>query len=217
MKHTDTVIFDLDGTLLDTITDLHRAVNHTLHECGFPERSTNDVRRALGYGYRFLLEQCLPQNVTEHDITNAVGIFEEFYNKHSMDFTYPYDKILPMLETLKNADVKMAIVSNKGMAAVERLAKHFFAGYVETAIGESATVRRKPAPDTVIEALQLLGSAKDTALYVGDSEVDIATAQNAGIECLSVSWGFRSAEYLKKCGAKHIIDAPMQLPAFLTE
>lgn len=215
MKNINTVIFDLDGTLLDTITDLHASVNHALGKCGLPTRTTEEVRRALGYGFLYLIENSVPENADEKTIKEVLTIFKEHYYIHSMDKTRPYEKIPQMLEQIKAKGYKMAIVSNKGMEAAKKLARHFFSDTIEIAIGESAKVKRKPAPDTVIEAMHLLDSTKEESLYVGDSEVDIATAKNAGIRCLSVSWGFRTAEQLKTNGATDIISRPTEIIDFL--
>ena len=215
MKHFNTVIFDLDGTLLNTLTDLHLSVNHALAKAGCPARTENEVRLALGNGYRYLMEHCAPAGTGENRINEVLSVFEDYYYNHSMDNTRPYDGIPETIDTLKGKGYKMAIVSNKGMKAVEELARHFFGNTIKTAIGESEKVRRKPAPDSVAEAMSLLGSTKKETLYVGDSEVDIATAKNAGIDCLSVSWGFRTREQLIASGATDIIDRPSQIAAFL--
>lgn len=215
MKHFNTVIFDLDGTLLNTLTDLHLSVNKALAEGGFPARTESEVRSALGNGYHYLMEHCAPAGTEEHKIKEILAVFEDYYYRHSMDNTRPYDGIPETIDLLNAKGFKMAIVSNKGMKAVKELARHFFGDSIGIAIGESEKVRRKPAPDSVAEAMSLLGSTKEETLYVGDSEVDIATAKNAGIDCLSVSWGFRTREQLIASGATDIIDRPSQIAAFL--
>ena len=189
MKHFNTVIFDLDGTLLNTLTDLHLSVNKALAEGGFPARTESEVRSALGNGYHYLMEHCAPAGTEEHKIKEILAVFEDYYYRHSMDNTRPYDGIPETIDLLNAKGFKMAIVSNKGMKAVKELARHFF--------GDS------------------IGSTKKETLYVGDSEVDIATAKNAGIDCLSVSWGFRTGEQLIASGATDIIDRPSQIAAFL--
>lgn len=214
-KHITTIVFDLDGTLLDTLTDLHASVNHALALSGMPGRSRDDVRCALGNGYLYLISHCVPEGTPEETTRRVLAAFQDYYYSHSMDATAPYPGITQVVDQLAAAGYKLAIVSNKGMAAVKELAAHFFAGSIHVAIGESEGVRRKPAPDTAIEAMRALGAAKEETLYVGDSEVDIATAHNAGTACLSVAWGFRSREMLLANGATTIIDKPEEILSYL--
>lgn len=210
-KHYSAVVFDLDGTLLNTLADLHASVNIALAAFGMPPRTDGEVRTFLGNGYRYLISHCVPQGTPEKTVDDVLGKFEAYYYSHSMDTTRPYDGIPQVVETLKARGYKLAIVSNKGMAAVEELAAHFFSGTIAVAIGESADVRRKPAPDAALMAVRRLGVSAAQSLYVGDSEVDIATAKNAGMDCLSVSWGFRTRDHLVKNGAIRIIDTPAEI------
>lgn len=212
-----TVVFDLDGTLLDTLADLAASVNYALGRYGYPLRTADQVRRALGNGVQRLMEASVPAGLSAAQFAEVFDCFKRHYVEHSMDTTQPYEGIIPLLTTLKVAGYRLAIVSNKMNAAVQELRTHFFADIIEVAIGESATVRRKPAPDTVMEALRALGSHKEEAVYVGDSEVDLATARNAELECLSVTWGFRDETYLRNLGARHLMHRPADVAQWLTE
>lgn len=214
-KHYSTVIFDLDGTLLNTLTDLHASVNVALTHYNMPTRTMEDVRTYLGNGYFYLISHCAPDNTPTETLNQVLAYFEKYYYSHSMDTTCPYNGILSVVDTLASQGYKLAIVSNKGMAAVKELAKHFFGDKIPVAIGESADVRRKPAPDAALMAMKELGAACGESLYVGDSEVDIATAKNAGTDCLSVAWGFRTKEHLEKNGATNIINTPGEIIKFL--
>lgn len=211
MNAIDTVIFDLDGTLLDTLDDLCAAVNHALRTHGLPERATQEIRSFLGNGIRRLMQLSVPENMNEEDFENVFRTFRTYYVAHCMDSTRPYPGIMPLLEALKERGVKMAIVSNKVHTAVQELNRRFFDRYMTTAVGESATVRRKPNPDALLRALQEMGSLRERALYVGDSEVDIETARNAGIPCVTVLWGFRDRDFLMRSGAEICIDRPSGL------
>jgi len=193
----DTVVFDLDGTLLDTLDDLALSVNHALSSYGLPVRSLAEVRGFLGNGIRFLMERAVGDAVHGVMFEKVFQTFRSHYVKHCLDSTKPFPGIMRLLAVLKEAGVKMAIVSNKLHPAVRELNERFFQGYISTAVGESGTVRRKPNPDAVLAALKQLGSSFEKAVYVGDSEVDLATAQNAGLPCVLVLWGFRDASYLR--------------------
>jgi len=193
----DTVVFDLDGTLLDTLDDLASSVNHALSSYGLPARSLAEVRGFLGNGIRFLMEHAAGDAAHGAMFEKVFQAFRSHYIGHCLDSTKPFPGIMQLLAALKGAGVKMAIVSNKLHPAVQELNERFFQGYISTAVGESATVRRKPNPDAVLAALKQLGSSPERAVYVGDSEVDLATAQNAGLPCVLVLWGFRDAPYLR--------------------
>lgn len=211
MNAFDTVIFDLDGTLLDTLDDLSAAVNHALRTHGLPERQPCEIRQFLGNGIRRLVQLSVPEGTSGNDFENVFGTFRAYYVEHCMDNTRPYPGIMSLLKALKARGVKMAIVSNKLHPAVQELNRRFFDGYMATAVGESATVRRKPNPDAVLRALQETGGSRGRALYIGDSEVDIETAQNAGIACVTVLWGFRDKDFLLRSGAKICIEQPSEL------
>ena len=211
----DTAVFDLDGTLLDTLEDLTGSVNHVMRTLGYPEKTLDEVRRSVGNGGAKLMERVLPGGREDPAYERAVQMHTEYYEAHCRIRTRPYDGVMEALEQLKEAGVKMAIVSNKGDGAVKVLAREFFGDLIPIAVGEREGIRRKPAPDTVEEAIRQLGSAKEHTIYVGDSEVDDQTARNAGIPCILVAWGFRGRQELEKqVHPAHLIDAASELPAF---
>ena len=216
MKY-QTYIFDLDGTLLDTLDDLAASTNYALRKHGMPEHSIDDVRRFVGNGVRKLMERAIPDGAANPDFEATFATFREHYMLHSLDTTRPYDGISETLAELKARGCRLAVVSNKMMAATQDLCRHFFPDTIEVAIGENEArgIRKKPAPDTVFAALRELGVGKDEAVYVGDSDVDIDTAANAGIPCISVLWGFRDRDFLKQHEAKTFISAPSELLQFL--
>lgn len=201
MKKT-TVIFDLDGTLLDTLQDLADAANYALRKEGMPERTIDEVRRFVGNGVRLLMIRAVPGGESNPLFEETFAQFKEYYGEHCNDNTKPYEGMIELLETLKSKGYSVAIVSNKIDFAVKELSALYFKGIVPVAIGEKEGVRRKPAPDTVREALKELGRTAEESVYVGDSDVDIETAKNAGMPCISVLWGFRDREFLEEHGAK---------------
>lgn len=211
MKEYDTYIFDLDGTLLATLDDLAASVNFALRQCGMPEHTTDDVRRFVGNGVRLLMERAVPGGEGNPRFGEAFGIFRQHYMEHSLDTTRPYDGITGLLAELRRRGKRVAVVSNKFYAATGELCRHFFGDYVEVAIGEREGIRRKPAPDTVMEALRQLGVGRQRAVYIGDSDVDVATARNSGLPCISVLWGFRDKEFLIKNGAQTFVSAPSEI------
>ena len=218
-------IFDLDGTLLDTLGDLAAAVNYALRTHGMPEHSIDDVRRFVGNGVRKLMERAIPDGEANPDFEATFATFRQHYMKHSLDTTKPYEGIPETLEALKAQGCRLAVVSNKMMAATQELCRYFFPDTIEVAIGENeaAGIRKKPAPDTVFAALNALHKGTGTlcngtlcnsyvkAVYVGDSDVDLETARNAGLPCVSVLWGFRDRDFLINHGAKTLISAPHEL------
>lgn len=216
----NTIVFDLDGTLLDTIDDLADAVNYALRTNGLPERSRAEVRSFLGNGIRVLMskssgfsEEEAESRISREKFEEAFQCFKEYYVDHCLIKTQPYPGIMSLLDRLKAEGFKMAIVSNKLHAAVKQLADRFFSGYVASAVGESPTVRRKPCPDAVLTALSELGSTREESVYVGDSEVDIETSRAAGIPGISVLWGFRDRDVLERQYPEaHFIERPDQLP-----
>jgi phosphoglycolate phosphatase len=209
----NTYIFDLDGTLLDTLTDLAASCNYALRTHGMPEHSVDDVRRFVGNGVRKLMERAIPNGVDNPDFEATFATFREHYMQHSLDTTHPYSGIPEVLAELKACGCRLAVVSNKMMAATVELCRHFFPDTIEVAIGEHEAegIRKKPAPDTVFAALKELGVEKDGAVYVGDSDVDVQTAANSGLPCISVLWGFRDRDFLIQHGAKTFISAPSEL------
>ena len=209
----NTYIFDLDGTLLDTLTDLAASANYALRTHGMPEHSIDDVRRFVGNGVRKLMERAIPNGEANPDFEAAFDTFREHYMLHSLDTTQPYPGIPEVLAELRAKGCRLAVVSNKMMPATVELCRHFFPDTIEVAIGEHEAegIRQKPAPDTVFAALRELGVEKYSAVYVGDSDVDIATARNAGLPCISVLWGFRDREFLLDHGATTFISKPKEL------
>lgn len=205
------IIFDLDGTLLNTLEDLMDATNYALGKYGYPARSLDEIRAFVGNGVRKLMERCLPDGAANPKMEGVLSAFREYYTAHCENKTHAYDGIPELMRQLKDAGCKMAIVSNKLDSAVKELHQSYFSEYVQTAIGEKNGIRRKPAPDMAENALAELKCSKKDAVYVGDSDVDIQTAANAGLDCISVSWGFRDADFLRKNGASTIVDTPRQL------
>lgn len=192
-----TVVFDLDGTLLNTLTDLANSVNYALRTNHLPECSEAEVRNFLGNGIRYLMQQAVKNKVEGEEFEQVFQTFRQHYMEHCLDFTAPYAGIMQLLQQLKERGIKLAIVSNKLQPAVQELSDRFFKDYISSAVGESATVRRKPNPDAVLKALKDLGSTPEEAIYVGDSEVDLATSINAQMPCALVCWGFRDESVLR--------------------
>ena len=211
----DTVIFDLDGTLLDTLEDLTDAVNYALRENDMPERTLTEIRRFVGNGVRRLLELCVPDGSAHPAFEEVFALFRSYYAVHCNDKTHPYDGVLSLLHELRAEGYALAIVSNKLDSAVKELAEVYFEGIVPVAIGEREGITRKPAPDTVQEALKELGMPAETAVYVGDSEVDVQTAKNAGLPCITVLWGFRDEAFLRERGAVCFARVPEEVKRFL--
>lgn len=205
------VIFDLDGTLLDTLDDLAAAVNHALAAASLPPRTNSQVRAFLGNGIRQLMRLSVGEGQSEVVHEQALATFRQYYMAHCTDRTRPFPGIEPLLQALKEGGVRTAIVSNKLQPAVTALHQRYFPATIGVALGESATVRRKPAPDSILAAMQQLGVQPAATLYVGDSEVDLTAARAAGVACASCTWGFRSREQLVAAGAQWLVDTPEQL------
>ena len=209
-------IFDLDGTALDTLEDLTQSVNYALRQFAMPERRKEEVRMMIGNGVRLLIERAVPDGTKDAVTIQVFKIFREHYLEHSLDNTRPYPGILELFAKLKHRGSKIAIVSNKLQPAVTDLVDRFFSDYVDVAIGERVGMRRKPAPDMVLEAMRQMGlkplvQGVQEAVYVGDSDTDILTAQNSGLPCISVSWGFRDKEFLLSHGATTIVERPDEI------
>lgn len=209
----NTVIFDLDGTLLNTIDDLADAVNYVQEKYGIEKHSVDLVRQHVGNGIRNLMIRSVPQGEENPKFEEMFSCYKEYYQEHCQIKTAAYPGIMELLKSLHNKGIKMAIVSNKAHPAVVELNKIYFEDYISVAIGENeaAGIQKKPAPDSVFHALELLGSKKSEAIYVGDSEVDYATAKNSGLDCVLCSWGFRDRELLESFDPMAIIDQPEQL------
>lgn len=213
MKQYDTYIFDLDGTLLNTLDDLASSVNFALQSCSMPIHTRDDIRRFVGNGVRLLMIRAVPDGEKNPQFEEVFNTFRQYYMQHSLDTTRPYDGIQEVLSILRQRGCRLAVVSNKFDAATKELCKYFFPHSIEVAVGEHEAegIRKKPAPDTVIEALSQLGVSADNAVYVGDSDVDLQTAHNAGLPCISVLWGFRDKDFLLAHGATTFITSPQEL------
>lgn len=208
----NTYIFDLDGTLLDTLQDLAASVNYALSQYQMPTHDIDAVRSFVGNGVRLLMERATPDGAQNPQFEAVFAAFRQYYMEHSLDTTRPYDGIPEMLSELKRQGKRLAVVSNKFYAATQELVAHFFPE-IEVAIGEheSEGIRKKPASDTVYEALRQLGVGKENAVYVGDSDVDLMTARNSGLPCISVLWGFRDRDFLLRHGATVFVRKPSEL------
>ena len=211
------VIFDLDGTVLDTLDDLAASVNAALSAHSLPTLPTDVICGYIGNGIRLLIERSVPAGTPKELTDEVFAFFKTHYKVHCADKTRPYDGIPELLAALRDAGCRTAVVSNKADFAVKDLCERYFPGLFDAAVGENeaAGVRKKPAPDSVNAILADLAVERSAAVYVGDSDVDIETAKNAGLPCLSVTWGFRSREFLLKHGASVLLDTPEQLKAAL--
>ena len=211
MRDFKTYIFDLDGTLLSTLNDLASSTNYALRWAGMPERTIEEVRMFVGNGVKLLMERAIPEGVDNPKFEETYAKFREHYMEHNLDTTRPYDGVPELLHELKRRGKHLAIVSNKFYAATQDLAKHFFPDTIEVAIGERENIRKKPAPDTILEALRQLNVSKEDAVYIGDSDVDIMTAKNCGLPCISVLWGFRDKDFLIEHGGSLFVDKPIEI------
>ena len=205
------VIFDLAGTLTDTLQDLCNSVNHALREMGWPVRTLAEVRSFVGNGVRRLVERAVPPTAQTEDRERCFACFQRHYLEHCQDNTRLYPGIADMLCELRDRGVRMAIVSNKLQAGVDELCQRFFPGLVDVAVGQREAVPLKPAPDMVRLAMREIGATPESTLYVGDSEVDVMTARNAGLPLVAVLWGFRDREQLVKAGAATFVTHPREL------
>jgi len=211
------IIFDLDGTLLNTLDDLADAVNQTLGHFGYPARTYEEIRRFVGNGVKVLMKKSSPEKLTSERFTECLTYFQDYYKKNMLNKTKPYPGIMGMLRKLKNQGIAVGIVSNKFQKAVTGLWEIFFKDVVTVAIGNRDGVLPKPAPDSVMLAISelKLDLKRDLIYYVGDSETDILTAANANLPIISVTWGFRTLEELKSCGAGALIDQPEEIFSYL--
>ncbi len=200
MKY-NTVIFDMDGTLLNTLEDLRDSLNYILEKYALPTRTIDEVRHMVGNGSSYLIEKAVDGGKDHPDFNRILSDYQDYYEKHCNIRTGPYKHIPELLKKLKDQGYKLAIVSNKPMGAVRELTKVYFGEYVEVSIGVTQDLRRKPYPDECIAAMKELGSSKDETVYVGDSEVDHKTAKNSGLRCISCLWGFRTKDELIDAGA----------------
>ena len=200
------ILFDLDGTLLNTLEDLLDATNYALELCGYPRRTLSELRRFVGNGAENQIRMSLPEGASPEEVQRVLKIYKPYYTEHCQVKTRPYDGILEALAVLKEK-YPIAVVSNKPDAAVKALCAELFPGIF--ALGEAPDCPRKPAPDMVFKACRAIGA--DTCVYVGDSEVDVRTAKNAGVPCLSVLWGFRDREEIEAAGGEHFCEKTIDL------
>lgn len=208
-------IFDLDGTLLNTIEDLADSLNYALGKFDLPLRTVAEVNSFVGNGIRKLIERGVPQGSSQNTVDKVFEDFNSHYRLHCADKTKPYDGITDLLKCMRQAGIKTAVVSNKADYAVAQLCKKYFDGLLDVAMGEKVGLNRKPAPDMVFAVLSSLSLTAADAVYIGDSDVDIATGKNADMPVISVSWGFRKKEFLIQCGAKLIADTPSDIKSLL--
>ncbi|DAA83320.1 MAG TPA: HAD family hydrolase [Cyanobacteria bacterium UBA10660] len=213
-----TVIFDLDGTLLNTLDDLADSTNYALSKFGYPTRTIDEVRQFVGNGVAKLIERAIPEGKNNPNFEKCLAIFKENYAQNMYNKTAPYNGIIEMLSNLKSKGIKIAVVSNKFDLAVKELCKKYFEGFIDFAAGENEAqgIKKKPAPDTVISVLNEFNFASEDAVYVGDSDVDIMTAKNSKMSCISVTWGFRDEKFLLENGATILINAPSEIYNHLT-
>lgn len=212
------VIFDLDGTLLNTLDDLADSTNYALSRFGYPTRTIDEVRQFVGNGVAKLIERAIPEGKNNPNFEKCLAIFKENYAQNMYNKTAPYNGIIEMLSNLKSKGIKIAVVSNKFDLAVKELCKKYFEGFIDFAAGENEAqgIKKKPAPDTVISVLNEFNFASEDAVYVGDSDVDIMTAKNSQMPCISVTWGFRDEKFLLENGATILINAPSEIYNHLT-
>lgn len=209
------VIFDLDGTLLNTLDDLAASVNFALKECGYPQRTTEEVRKFIGNGVIKLMTRATPDTISKEEFEKCFQIFRSHYLEHMTDTTRPYDGIYELLEKLEENKIKTAVVSNKLHSGVVGLCNDFFGGKLTCAFGVENEEERKPSPLNVFKAFKALDVSPEEAIYVGDSEVDVQTAINSGLDCIGVTWGFRDRDELIRSGARFIADEPMEILEFV--
>jgi phosphoglycolate phosphatase len=205
------ILFDLDGTLLDTLDDLMNATNAILASHGFPARSREEIRSFVGSGASHQLHCAVPTGTPEADTEQCLAEYKPYYQAHCDIYTAPYEGIMELLQALKGSCVHLGVVSNKPDATVQTLCRKYFGDTLELIMGERPGLAKKPAPDMVRRAMEVLGSDEKNTLYVGDSEVDIHLAKNAGLDLIAVSWGFRGREKLEAAGAETVVDTPAAL------
>ncbi len=210
-RNINTYIFDLDGTLLNTLDDLAASCNYALKTHGMPVHSVDDVRNFVGNGVRKLIERAVPEGTDNPLFEQVLDTFRQYYLLHDKDHTKPYAGIAGMLEQLQAHGKQIAVVSNKFYDATRALTAHYFGQSIPVALGEKAGLRKKPSPDMVLEAMRLLSADPQSTVYVGDSEVDIETARRSNLKCISVLWGFRDRRFLLQHGAKILVEKPDEL------
>lgn len=214
-KKYDLIVFDMDGTILNTLEDLTDSMNHVLEEYGYAARTIEEIRNFVGNGLYNLVRLAVPDGTSEEQIQKVLASMKLYYNDHNNIKTRPYDGILDLIRKLKDKGYRTAVVSNKIDSSVQALCELHYKGLFDVAIGEKDGIARKPAPDMVYAALKELGVSKERAIYVGDSEVDVATAKNSGLDLMAVAWGFRGAEFLKAHGVEKVYETPEQIGEYL--
>lgn len=210
MKY-NTYIFDLDGTLLDTLQDLANAVNFAMREMNYPERTVDEVRRFIGNGIRMLIKRAAPRDISSEDYDKTLAVFTAYYLDHIADCTRPYSGITDMIKSLKSHGCKTAVVSNKADEAAKKVVADFFGDIFDLVVGKMDCFPSKPAPDSVLYVIKTLNADKDKCVYIGDSEVDVQTAHNSGLPCVGVTWGNRDVSELVAAGAEHIANIPYDI------
>lgn len=211
----ESVIFDLDGTLLYTLEDLQDSVNYALRKYGYKERTLDEISSFVGNGTQQLIKQALPQDIGEEAFVSCYKTFRDYYSEHCCVKTRPYDNIINVLEVIKDKGIKLGVISNKYQSAAEEVCHHYFNDLFDVVIGESENCKRKPSPDGLNMICEKFGIKKENVYFFGDSEVDIKAAENAGIFCISVLWGYRSRDFLTKNGAKLFIKDPYNILSLL--
>ena len=210
MKY-NTYIFDLDGTILDTLLDLANAVNFSMRSKGFPERTVDEVRSFIGNGIKVLIKRAVPQETSEKDYAEALEIFTKYYIEHIADYTKPYDGIIDVINELKSKGCKTAVVSNKAHFAAQAVVKDFFGDIFDVVVGKMDEFPSKPEPDSLLYTIKNLGVKAEDCIYIGDSDVDVLTAHNAGLPCIGVTWGNRDEDVLLASGAEYIAHTPQEI------
>lgn len=211
MRKYDTILFDLDGTLLDSLEDMKDSVNYVMRQFGFPEHALEEVRSFIGNGIRKLIERSVPAGTDGETCERALAMYRGYYNDHCMIKTHPYEGISELLQNLKSDGYRLAIVSNKNAEAVKLMRQRYFDGVIDVALGQTDNIPKKPDPSMVSAALEALQATPQRAVYVGDSEVDIQTAKNSGLDCITCLWGFRSEEFLMEHAAQKTVRSAQEL------
>lgn len=211
MRKYDLLIFDLDGTILNTLEDLADSLNVILDQYGYPQRTLSEVRGFVGNGIRLLVKRAMPEESSETAVDQLYQDFICYYQQHCMDKTRPYEGIPELLREVRSRGYHTAVVSNKADQAVRTLCDKYFVGLFDVAVGERDGISRKPAPDSVNEILSILQVSRERAVYIGDSDVDIATARNAGMDGIIVTWGFKDSDFLQKMGARCLVSSPGEI------
>ena len=204
-------IFDLDGTLLDTLLDLANAVNFAMRAKGYPERTTHEVRSFIGNGIKVLIKRSVPENTGESDYAEALEIFTKYYLEHIADNTKPYDGIIEVVKELQSRGCKVAVLSNKAHIAAQAVVKDFFGDIFDIVVGKMDEFPSKPEPDSLFYTMKTLGVRAEDCVYIGDSDVDVLTAHNAGLPCIGVTWGNRDEDVLIASGAEYIARTPNEI------